>query len=362
VRRSVKYFVWQSYSVRPSRRGGGYNLPSRDHERRWGMEEIRIGKDDAGQRLDRFLRKYLPRASLPTIFKLIRTRQVKVNGKRAKPECRLEVDDTLVLHFAERRLAELRGAQGRREPAPAPALDILREDEHVLAVAKPPFLLVHPGRDGREATLVDSVAAYLGPSASKTFEPALAHRLDRLTSGVVLVGKTAEGLRGLTQALRRGKVRKTYLALVSGEMEEEEGKISAPLRRQEIHGSDRPRVTVDRDLGKRAETQFKVLERSRGLTLLEVRPLTGRTHQIRAHLRYAGHPIVGDPTYGDRALNRVFRGRHSLWRQWLHALSVAFRHPVTGKDMEVSAPLPADLVRVLAAEGFGYGTMQKVKG
>lgn len=318
------------------------------------MEEIRIGADDAGQRLDRFLRKYLPRAALPTVYKLIRTRQVRVNGKRARPEYRLSEGDLLILHPAERRMDELKRVSGKSKPTPSPDLVVLQEDDHVLVVAKPAFLLVHPGRDGNEPTLMDSVSSYLGPSSSRTFEPALAHRLDRLTSGVVLIGKTAAGLRGLTGALRRGEVRKTYLALVVGDVEDETGCITAPLRRQEVHGSDRPRVTVDRGGGKSAETRFRTLERSRGLTLLEVRPMTGRTHQIRAHLRHAGYPIAGDPTYGNRDLNRVLRGRHSLWRQWLHASSVAFQHPVTGGAEEVSAPLPKDLVRVLAGEDFGF--------
>ncbi|MHC4471811.1 MAG: RluA family pseudouridine synthase [Planctomycetota bacterium] len=323
------------------------------------MEQIRIGPDDAGQRLDRFVRKYLRGATLPTVYKLIRTRQVTVNGKRSRPERRLAEGDMLVIHPADRRVGELKGAGRQPMGAAPPELEVLHEDEHVLAVAKPPFLLVHPGRHEGEPTLLDGISAYLGPSGAMTFEPSLAHRLDRLTSGVVLVGKTADGLRGLTTALRKGRVTKDYLALSVGEIEADEGEIDVPLRREDLFESDRPRVRVDRGRGKRALTRYRVLSRHGGLTLLTVRLLTGRTHQIRAHLRHFGHPLLGDPTYGDREANRVMRGRHGLWRQWLHAFSVALLHPVTGRELRIRAPLPDDLFRVLDGEGFPPGALPR---
>jgi len=327
------------------------------------MEEILIGRDDAGQRLDRFLRKYLRGATLPTVYKLIRTRQVRVNGKKGNPGQRLEEGDSLLLHPAEGRLGELRGKpkpaskagkKGRRAPPP---LDILHEDDHVLAVAKPAFLLVHEGEAGGEPTLIDQVEEYLEPPQAKTFRPALAHRLDRLTSGVVLVGKSAEGLRGLTEALREGRIEKTYLALSRGKVKVDEGKIDLPLRRDDLFAGNRPRVRVDMKEGRAAETRFFVLSRRSGLTLLRVRPMTGRTHQIRVHLGHIGHPILGDATYGDTGQNRVMRGRYSLWRHWLHALSVEFAHPVTGHPLRISAPLPEELLRVLDGERFPRGVL-----
>ncbi len=315
------------------------------------MEEIRIVADDAGQRLDRFLRKYLRGASLPTVYKLIRTRQVTVNGERPKPERRLAEGDVLRLYPGERRLGDLRGRRGEGRGGGAPALEVLFEDEHLLAVAKPPFLLVHPGEEGEEPTLVDAVLAHVGRGAARTFRPSLAHRLDRLTSGVVLVGKTAAGLRGLTDALRSGGVDKVYLALALGDAPDR-GEVDAPLAKQDLRGSDRPRVRVDDGEGKSARTLFVTLARRRGLSLLLVRPRTGRTHQIRAHLAHIGHPIAGDPTYGDRETNGALRGRHGLWRQWLHAFAVGLAHPVTGAPLRIIAPLPEDLSRVLAGEGF----------
>ena len=320
------------------------------------MEEIRIGPDDAGQRLDRFLRKYLRGAALPTIYKMIRTRQVALNGKKGRPEKRLEPGDVVTLYPADRRMGDLRGKERERRNVSAPALDVLYEDDDVLAVAKPPFLLVHEGRDAGEATLMDSVEAYLPPAGARTFRPNLAHRIDRLTSGVVLVGKSAEGLRGLTRQLRKRKLEKVYLALVRGDVEAEAGEIAAPIARGAVIDSDRLRVTVEEG-GKASRPLFRVLARHAGLTLLEARPKTGRTHQIRAHLAHVGHPVLGDPTYGDGALNDQMKGRHGLWRQWLHAFSVRFQHPVRGQTVEVSAPLPEDLIRVLDGEGFARSSL-----
>jgi len=315
------------------------------------MEEIRIRPDDAGQRLDRFLRKYLRGAKLPTIYKMVRTRQVVVNGKKARPERRLDEGDVVVLYPADRRMKDLRGRPPRDPKAGAPELDVLFEDDDVLAVNKPPFLLVHKGRDEEEATLLDAVWAYLGPSASKTFRPNLAHRIDRLTSGVVLVGKTAAGLRGLTRALRRRKMTKAYLALVVGEVSPAAGHIDAPILRQDLYDSDRLRVEVDRD-GKPARTLYRVVAVHAGLSLVEAQPQTGRTHQIRAHFAHVGCPVAGDPVYGHDAVNRRLKGRHGLWRQWLHAFSVRLNHPVTGATVFVTAPLPEDLRNVLVGEGF----------
>ncbi len=317
------------------------------------MEEIRILKDDAGQRLDRFIRKYLKGAALPTIYKLIRTRQVTLNGRKSRPEKRLAVGDLVHLHFADRRLAELRGPEEKPSTRRPPAsVRVLYEDDDLLALSKPPFVLVHPGQVKDEPTLLDFIAAHCPPSGARTFKPALAHRLDRLTSGVVLVGKSAEALRNLTQAIRRNKIRKTYLALGSGTLPEARGEIRAPLRRDDTGGEDRPKVRVDQKNGKRAVTRYEVLAECRGLSLLSLRLITGRTHQIRAHLRYAGCPVVGDPTYGNREMNRLMQGRYGLWRQWLHALEVALRHPITGEDVRVRAPVPQDLRRVLLGEGF----------
>ena len=312
-----------------------------------------IGPDDAGQRADRFLRKYLPRATLPLVFKLLRTKQVVVNGKRARPEDRLAAGDLVTLFLGDR-LEDLRGdaEPAKRPRAPAAPLRMLYRDEDVLAVDKPARLLVHEGDAGDEPTLIAAVLAAFPARRGHTFRPALAHRLDRDTSGVVLVGLSATGLRGLEDALRKRKVRKTYLALVLGVPDPREGVIDAPLRRQDVPRGDRPKVFVGGDKDPEAVTEYRVLDAAGGLALVEARPRTGRTHQIRAHLKHLGHPILGDPTYGDRRRNEEARGRHGLWRPFLHALRVELDHPVTGKPLVIEAPLPEELRRVAEAVGL----------
>jgi 23S rRNA pseudouridine955/2504/2580 synthase len=314
---------------------------------------LTLGPDDAGQRVDRFLRKYLSRATLSLVFKLLRTKQVVVNGRKARPEDRLAEGDEVTL-FLGGRLADLRGpAESGRSRAPAPPpLSILHRDDDVLAVDKPARLLVHEGDAGDEPTLLDAVLRAFPTRRGHTFRPALAHRLDRDTSGVVLVGLSAEGLRGLEEALRKRKVRKTYLALVLGVPEPREGTVDAPLKRQEFTTGDRPKVFVGGARDPEAVTDYRVLAEGAGFSLVEARPRTGRTHQIRAHLRHIGHPILGDPTYGDRRRNEEARRRYGLWRPFLHALRVELEHPITGERLAVEAPLPEELRRVLHAAGI----------
>jgi 23S rRNA pseudouridine955/2504/2580 synthase len=311
-----------------------------------------IGPDDAGQRVDRFVRKYLRGATFSLVFKLLRTKQVVVNGRRARPEDRLVEGDAVTLFLGER-LRDLRGpGKGAGRPPGKGAstpLDILHRDADVLAVNKPARLLVHAGDAGDEPTLLDAVLRAFPARRGHVFRPALAHRLDRDTSGVVLVGLSARGLRGLEEALRRRRVRKTYLALVAGVPGEARGTVDAPLRREDRPKGDRPKVSVGgaRDPG--ALTDWQVVGEAPGAALLEVHPKTGRTHQIRAHLAHIGHPVLGDPTYGDRRRNEEVRRRIGLWRPFLHALRVELDHPVTGEPLRVEAPLPDELLRVLEA-------------
>jgi 23S rRNA pseudouridine955/2504/2580 synthase len=320
-----------------------------------GGTTLEMGPDEAGQRVDRFVRKYLKGATFSLVFKLLRTKQVVVNGKRARPEDRLAEGDAVTFFLGER-LRDLRGeeAGGRRGGgrAASPALEILHRDDDVLAVNKPARLLVHEGDAGDEPTLIDAVLRAFPQRRGHVFRPALAHRLDRDTSGVVLVGLSAAGLRGLEEALRRRKVRKTYLALVAGVPAASRGTVDAPLKRQDVPKGDRPKVFVGGAKDPGAVTDWAVVGEAADAALLEVHPRTGRTHQIRAHLAHIGHPILGDPTYGDRRRNEEARRRHGLFRPFLHALRVELDHPVTGEALSVEAPLPDELFRVLEALGI----------
>lgn len=316
------------------------------------MRKLVIGRDDAGQRLDRFLRKALQDEALASIFKLVRTGRVRVNGKRAKPDLRLVVGDEL----------ELRVADGAAKPrpraarAPSRPLVVLYRDDHVAAVDKPPFLLVQRGEGGDEPTLDEIAVAQFGRGDSLTFAPSLAHRLDRGTSGIVLLGLSAEGLRGLTEAFRRRAVEKTYLALVAGRPEQDEFVVDLPLRRERKDTRNGAKVSVSHAPDAlSAETAFRVVSRDarRGLALVEAHPRTGRTHQIRAHLRAAKLPIVGDPVYGVPSANRDWAREPGIRRQFLHAWRVTFEHPVErGRRVTVESPLPEDLRRTLRWAGL----------
>ncbi len=323
------------------------------------MRKLVIAKDDAGQRLDRFLRKVLPGETLSSIFKSVRTGRVRVNGKKAKPDLRLATGDEVELRLSDAATADVGRPRLARRVGAAP-LVVLYRDEHVLAVDKPPFLLVQQGERDDEPTLDAIVAEQFGRGDSLTFAPALAHRLDRGTSGIVLLGLTAEGLRGLTDAFRRREVDKRYWALVAGLAEKDEFIVDLPLRRGPARDRRGAMVSVSHAPDAQpAVTEFTVLARAPrpGVTLVEARPKTGRTHQIRVHLRAAKLPIVGDPTYGDPAKNRAWRDDPGIRRQFLHAKRVELDHPVErGRRIVVESPLPADLARVLAWAGLSAPT------
>jgi len=319
------------------------------------VRKLVIAKDDAGQRLDRFLRKILVDEPLSRIFKSVRTGRVRVNGKKTKPDVRLAVGDEVELRLSDAATAGVDRPRTRAR-AHGPELVVLYRDEHVLAVDKPPFLLVQQGERADEPTLDAIVAEQFGRGDSLTFTPSLAHRLDRGTSGIVLLGLTAEGLRGLTEAFRRREVDKRYWALVLGAPEKDEFVVDLPLRRDSSDDRRGKRVSVSHGPdAQSALTEFTVVARApRGaFTLIEARPKTGRTHQIRAHLRAVKLPIVGDPTYGDPTKDRAGPGGHGLRRQFLHARRVELVHPVDrARRIVVESPLPDDLARALRWAGL----------
>lgn len=225
---------------------------------------------------------------------------------------------------------------------PPPLPPVVWEDDHMLVVDKPPGLVVHPAAGVREPTLVDAVSAS-GRELSRRGgddRPGVVHRLDRDTSGLLVLAKTDEAHEGLSLAIRQRRVDRRYLALVHGVLDVERGKIDAPIGR---HPKHRGRMAVVPD-GRASVTWFDVRERFDGATLLEVRLETGRTHQIRTHLESIRHPIVGDTAYGrDRAL----ASRLGLHRPFLHAVRLALYHPVSGEAVEVTSPLPDELERAL---------------
>jgi len=294
------------------------------------MVKIIIEKNDENQRLDRFLRKYLKSAPLSMIYKLIR-KDVKVNGKRSKEEYMLVQGDEISLFMSEEEIESYRGKKEVSGKKSKRTFKVLFEDENILAAYKPFGLLTHGDRNEKKNHLANQVIDYLieegkyNPRSEKTFTPAPANRLDRNTTGLVLFGKNSDSLRELNHMIReRGYVNKYYLTIVYGELDE-------PLYLKDRMEKDGDANTVrvmdidiDSEDGKLMETVARPLMTKHGYTLVEVELVTGRTHQIRAHLASAGYPIIGDSKYGDRRINGVIEKRYHLTTQFLHAYRLEF--------------------------------------
>ena len=304
---------------------------------------VSVGAEDAGQRLDNFLMRLAKGVPKSHIYRIVRSGEVRVNKARAGVDQRIAAGDEL-------RIPPLRIAQ-RAAPAAVPrpiTLPILFEDEHLLVVDKPAGLAAHGG-SGIAFGLIEQLRA----ARSQLPFLELAHRLDRETSGVLLLAKSRRALVRLHAALRDGEIDKRYLVLVAGEWRNDRQHVKLALHKVVTAAGER-RVNVD-DEGQAAHTVFNRVERLGRFTLLEAELRTGRTHQIRVHLAHLGFPILGDDKYGDFELNkRAARGELGARfdRMFLHAGRVQFAHPVSGETLAIEAPLPAaceDLLDILRA-------------
>jgi 23S rRNA pseudouridine955/2504/2580 synthase len=309
---------------------------------------MKVSADAAGQRLDKFLRRALKDVPLSHIFKLLRTRKVRVNGARGKAEQVLGEGDAVVVRGDEERLLSRSEEAGAAAGEVKPTFRVLYEDEHLLAVDKPAGLAAHPGTGITGATLVEEARAYLKVPAdlpSTEFKPSPAHRLDRETSGVVLVAKSRRCMAALTVIFTEGeRVKKSYLALAKGKMPRAEGLIDLPLSEHEQTSRSKAQRGVN---FQEALTRYRVLSSMREASLVSVRIETGRTHQIRRHLQSTGHPIAGDSRYGDFPFNRLAKTRWGLRRMFLHAWKLEIPHPMTERPLRVEAPVPEELLAVL---------------
>jgi 23S rRNA pseudouridine955/2504/2580 synthase len=298
-----------------------------------------IDAERAGQRLDNYLLGELKGVPRSHVYRLIRSGQVRVNSGRTNPSYRLQAGDKV-------RVPPV-GVRSAERPAATPdRLDwlgerIIYEDARILVLDKPAGLAVHGG-SGVSLGCIEALRL-LKPEC-KDLE--LAHRLDRDTSGCLLLAKRRSALRVLHELLREGQVDKRYLTLVKGRWPEGETKIAAPLVTHRVGGE--ARVKVD-ESGKEARSAFRLIDRyGRTASLLEVSIDTGRTHQIRVHALHAGHPVAGDERYGDRDFDEYLKS-FGLKRMFLHAHSLSFDWPDTGEPFSASAPLPDDLKAVLTA-------------
>jgi len=289
--------------------------------------EFLVEPESAGERLDAILAD--PLGSRSRAQRLIDAGQVTVDGRLVPKRHRVKGGETVVIDEADRR------------PGPVPddtpaAFRIAYEDDQLLVIDKPAGVVVHPARGHATGTLVQALAGRTG-GGEDAERPGIVHRLDRDTSGLLVVARDESTHRALKSALQRRAITREYLALVEGRPPSRSGTIDAPLGRDRRH---RTVISTQTDEPRDAITHFEIEQALPQTTLLRVRLETGRTHQIRAHLKAIGHPVAGDPVYGTP-------GRYGLERQFLHAAHLAFDHPRTGVLVDVVSPLPGDLLAAL---------------
>ncbi|MFH1737280.1 MAG: RluA family pseudouridine synthase [Actinomycetota bacterium] len=287
---------------------------------------------DEGSRLDAFLAAKTG-VSRARAQKLIAQELVSVNGSPAAKSDIIKKTDKIAVNFPTPEPSGL-------EPEDIP-IKILYEDDDLMVLSKPPGLVVHPAPGHLSGTLVNALLAHTKglSGVGGINRPGIVHRLDRDTSGLMIVAKTDEAHQGLAAALKKREIRKTYTALVEGSLADDEGEIVAPVGR---HLKDRKKMAVSVGRGRDAVTRWRALEQFKGFTLIEVSLITGRTHQIRVHLQHIGHPVAGDPVYGHGAGKSLH-----LSRQFLHASGLSFKHPVTDREMVFKDELPSDLREAL---------------
>ncbi len=323
------------------------------------VRHLRVGSAWAGKTVYDAVRTAFPDLDPREVFRKARSGEIRRNARRCGALDRLAGGDTVAVELV--RPARPRTPSPDREHeevgTPAGPFRVVREDPHLLVVSKPPGCASHPALGHAGDTLIERVRAYLGVVPADPFQPALANRLDLETSGIVLVAKTRPAQRRLGRNLQRGRVEKAYLTLVAGWPEPAEGEIRIPLPRHPDsrdrgrHPAGHPR---SRPVLQDALTRYRTLARypqPLRAALLEVDLVTGRTHQIRRHLALAEHPLALDRRYGDPEFNEHLRAVTGLGRMFLHAHRVRLRHPAGGGPLDLTDPLPEDLVACLAAFG-----------
>lgn len=303
------------------------------------VKMLTICEDDAGQRIDNYLITKLKGVPKSLIYRILRKGEVRVNKGRVKPEYKLQINDLV-------RIPPVRTSEKDHPPISTKLnkvnqleKHILFEDDSLLVLNKPSGIAVHGG-SGLNFGVIEALRT-LRPEA-RFLE--LVHRLDRDTSGILLVAKKRSALRNLHEQLREKTVQKDYLALVRGQWQSHCKVVKAPLLKNELSSGER--IVRVSEQGKPSETRFSIEERYANATLVKASPVTGRTHQIRVHTQYAGHPIALDDKYGDKSFDQqmVMLG---LRRLFLHAFSICFEHPKSGETLRINAPLDQDMKTIL---------------
>lgn len=291
------------------------------------MEEITLVSDEKNTRIDSWLTEKLEGHSRSYVQKLISDGAVTVNGKQVKSNYKLGLDETVVVMIPEPEMLEVKPEKID--------IKVLYEDEDIIVVDKPKGMVVHPAAGNYSGTLVNALMEYCGDRLSDIngiIRPGIVHRIDKDTSGVLVVAKNNSAHEKLTEMLKIHDIKRIYVAVIHGIIREDSGKIDAPIGR---HPVDRKKMAVNTKNGRNAVTHFKVLERFKNATYIEVRLETGRTHQIRVHMSYIGYPIIGDEVYGRR------RNEYNISGQVLHAKVLGFIHPVKGEYVEFQSEIPS---------------------
>ena len=289
------------------------------------MYKYIVKNEDKGKRLDRYVTEQNAEITRTAVQRLIDEKNILVNGKEQKVSYKINENDVVEVEIPEPKKIEIKA-----EDIP---IEVIYEDSDIIVVNKPKGMVVHPGNGNLDGTLVNAIMAKCGDSLSGIggeIRPGIVHRIDKDTSGLLIVAKNDKAHVNLSEQIKAHKVKKTYIALVRGVVRENEATIDMPIGRSK---TDRKKMAVCKD-GKNAITHIKVLKRWEHYTLLQVNIETGRTHQIRVHLSYIGYPIIGDYTYSNG------KNEFGVVGQCLHAQKLEFKHPITNKIMELEAPLP----------------------
>jgi 23S rRNA pseudouridine1911/1915/1917 synthase len=293
------------------------------------------------ERLDMFIsvKSGLTRSN---IQKLIKLGLISVNSKKEKAGYRVTEGDRITYTIPE----EL---EGLLIPEKIP-LQVIWEDEHIIVINKPPFMVMYPAAGNTSGTLMNAVASRCSSltSPGAPLRPGVVHRLDKDTSGAIVIAKNNQSYYGLVEQFRNREVEKQYLALIYGSLKAASGEIRAAIGRS---SADRKKMSTHTRRGKEAITQYEVLKKTGPASILKVKILTGRTHQIRVHFASLGHPVLGDKTYGKKSTLLIGQKTISIGRQMLHASSLKLRHPVTGEPLKFIAPVPEDMEKVIEELG-----------
>ena len=294
---------------------------------------IKINEDNVGKRIDSFIPLVQKEISRSMVQKLIEQKNIKVNGKETKHSYKLKLNDEIEITIPQAKEIDLKA-----QDIP---LNLIYEDNDIIVINKPKGMVVHPANGNPDGTLVNAVMNLCKDSLSGIggeIRPGIVHRLDKDTSGAIIVAKNDKAHIALSEQLKNHEVKKTYIALVRGIIKENEATINMPIARSK---KDRKKMDVDKD-GKEAITHFKVLGRYKNkYTLLQINLETGRTHQIRVHLSHIGYPIIGDEVYSNG------KNEWNVSGQCLHAWKLEFKHPITGKEIGLEAEIPEYFKKII---------------